>query len=66
MNHPQEKFESQKTKIITQIAELSRLLGMIPSGFIRLAECYERFVSKIISVDQQRTEYSVAIGEINL
>ena len=30
MNHPQEKFENQKTKIITQIAELSRLLGMIP------------------------------------
>ena len=31
MNHPQEQFEGQKTKIITQIAELSRLLGMIPS-----------------------------------
>jgi hypothetical protein len=31
MNDPQEKFEGQKTKIITQIAELSRLLGMIPS-----------------------------------
>jgi len=31
MKHPQEKFEDQKTKIITQIAELSRLLGMIPS-----------------------------------
>jgi len=31
MNYPQEKFEDQKTKIITQIAELSRLLGMIPS-----------------------------------
>ena len=31
MNAPQEKFEGQKTKIITQIAELSRLLGIIPS-----------------------------------
>jgi len=31
MKHPQEKLEGQKTKIITQIAELSRLLGMIPS-----------------------------------
>ncbi|MGD8264822.1 MAG: hypothetical protein PVJ22_20845 [Desulfobacterales bacterium] len=31
MNHPQEKFERQKTKIITQIAELSKLLGMIPA-----------------------------------
>ena len=31
MNQPQEKFEDQKTKIITQIAELSRLLGMIPA-----------------------------------
>jgi hypothetical protein len=31
MNQPQEKSEGQKTKIITQIAELSRLLGMIPS-----------------------------------
>jgi hypothetical protein len=31
MNQPQEKFKSHKTKIITQLAELSRLLGMIPS-----------------------------------
>ncbi|MFC1859512.1 hypothetical protein ACFL9U_16005 [Thermodesulfobacteriota bacterium] len=31
MNQSQENFEGQKTKIITQIAELSRLLGMIPS-----------------------------------
>lgn len=31
MNNPQEKFEGRKIKIITQIAELSRLLGMIPS-----------------------------------
>ncbi len=31
MNDPQEKLEGQKTKIITQIAELSRLLGMVPS-----------------------------------
>ena len=31
MNHPQEKFEGQKTKIIKQIEALSRLLGMIPS-----------------------------------
>ena len=31
MNNPQVKFEGQKAKIITQIAELSRLLGMIPS-----------------------------------
>ena len=31
MNQHQEKFEDQKTKVITQIAELSKLLGMIPS-----------------------------------
>ena len=31
MNRSQEKFEGQKTNITTQIAELSRLLGMIPS-----------------------------------
>ena len=31
MNQPQEKSKSRKTKIITQIAELSRLLGMLPS-----------------------------------
>ncbi len=31
MNQPKIKIEGQKTKIITQIAELSRLLGMIPS-----------------------------------
>ena len=31
MNQPREEFEGRKTKIITQIAELSRLLGMIPS-----------------------------------
>ena len=31
MNHHHEKFEGQKTKIVTQIAELSRLFGMIPS-----------------------------------
>ena len=31
MKYSQEKFEDQKTKIITQIAELSRLPGMIPS-----------------------------------
>ena len=31
MSQPQEKRESQNTKIMTQIAELSRLLGMIPS-----------------------------------
>jgi hypothetical protein len=31
MNHCQEKFEGDRTKIVTQIAELSRLLGMIPS-----------------------------------
>ena len=31
MNHPQEKFEGQKTKLIKQIEALSRLLGMIPS-----------------------------------
>ena len=31
MNHSQEKFKGEKTKIITEIAELSRLLGMIPS-----------------------------------
>jgi len=31
MNQSQEIFEGQKTKIMTQVAELSRLLGMIPS-----------------------------------
>jgi hypothetical protein len=31
MNQPQEKSEAQKTKIITQIAEVARLLGMIPA-----------------------------------
>ena len=31
MSEHQENFEDQKIKIITQIAELSRLLGMIPS-----------------------------------
>jgi hypothetical protein len=31
MNQPQEEFEGQKAKIITEMAELSRLLGMIPS-----------------------------------
>ena len=31
MSEPQENFEDQKIKIITQIAELSKLLGMIPS-----------------------------------
>jgi hypothetical protein len=31
MSQRQEKFEGQKTRIITHIAELSRLLGMIPS-----------------------------------
>ena len=31
MSEPQEDFEDQKIKIIAQTAELSRLLGMIPS-----------------------------------
>ena len=31
MSQSLEKSENQKTKIMTQIAELSRLLGMIPS-----------------------------------
>lgn len=31
MNAPQEEVERRKTRIITQIAEVSRLLGMIPS-----------------------------------
>ena len=31
MNEPQESFEDQKIKIMAQTAELSRLLGMIPS-----------------------------------
>jgi hypothetical protein len=31
MNEPQKNLEDQKTKIIAQTAELSRLLGMIPS-----------------------------------
>jgi hypothetical protein len=30
MSEPQEKLEDQKIKIVAQIAELSRLLGMIP------------------------------------
>ena len=31
MSEPQENLEDQKAKIIAQTAELSRLLGMIPS-----------------------------------
>ena len=31
MSEPQENVEDQKIKIIAQTAELSRLLGMIPS-----------------------------------
>jgi hypothetical protein len=31
MSEPKEDFEDQKIKIIAQTAELSRLLGMIPS-----------------------------------
>lgn len=31
MGEPQENFKDQKIKIIAQTAELSRLLGMIPS-----------------------------------
>ena len=31
MSEQQENYEDQKVKIIAQIAELSRLLGMIPS-----------------------------------
>ena len=31
MSEPQENFEDQKIKIISETAELSRLLGMIPS-----------------------------------
>ena len=31
MSEPQEIFEDQKIKIIAQTADLSRLLGMIPS-----------------------------------
>ncbi len=31
MSEPQENLEDQKIKIIAQTAELSRLLGMIPS-----------------------------------
>ena len=31
MSEPQENHEDQKRKIIVQTAELSRLLGMIPS-----------------------------------
>ena len=31
MSEPQENFEDQKIKIIAQTADLSRLLGMIPS-----------------------------------
>jgi len=39
MSEPQETFEDQKIKIIAQTAELSRLLGMIPSdGTIEVHE----------------------------
>jgi hypothetical protein len=39
MTKPQENSEGQKTKIIAQIGELSRLLGMIPSDdTIRIRE----------------------------
>lgn len=39
MNQTQENFEDQKTKIISEIAELSKLLGMIPSnGAIKIHE----------------------------
>jgi len=31
MSEPQETFEDQKIKIVAQTADLSRLLGMIPS-----------------------------------
>jgi hypothetical protein len=31
MSAPQDNSEDQKTKIVIQIAELSRLLGMMPS-----------------------------------
>ena len=31
MSHAHEKLEGQRTEIIAQIAELSRLLGMMPS-----------------------------------
>ena len=31
MSEPQDNFEDQKIKIIEQTADLSRLLGMIPS-----------------------------------
>ena len=31
MNQPQEEFQGQKTEIMKRIAELARLLGMIPS-----------------------------------
>ena len=39
MSARQENFEDQKIKIISQTAELSRLLGMIPSdGTINIQE----------------------------
>lgn len=39
MNQYQENRRDQKTQVITQIAELSRLLGMIPSdGTVELHE----------------------------
>ena len=39
MSAPQENLEDQKMKIIAQTAELSRLLGMIPSdGTIVVSE----------------------------
>ena len=39
MSEPQENFEDQKMKIIAQTAEISKLLGMIPSdGSIDIRE----------------------------
>ena len=50
MNNPQEKFEGQKTKIITQIAELSRLLGMIPSD--DTVELHEPLTQKSMALSE--------------
>jgi hypothetical protein len=70
MNQSQGKFEGQKTKIITQIAELSRLLGMIPSDdTIKIHEPVTQnkmVLSDWLSATRDsflRAGYSVAIGE---
>ena len=50
MSKPQENFEDQKIKIMAQIADLSRLLGMIPSD-------------DTIDVHEPMTQNSMALSE---